>query len=403
MVTKMGEQKPLPLTQLPLTKDITSPVIALLAFFTLVDLFAAQAILPFLAVTYAASPSQIGVAVNASTAGMAIGALLTALFGSRLDRRTGIVGSLLLLAIPSLLLVAAPNLGVFAALRVAQGLCMSCAFTLTLVYLGENLTPAAQASAFAGYVTGNVASNLVGRLISAVTAGLYGTNIVFIVFAAMNLVGAGLAATTIRSSDLGEHSPRKQGLNQSLRGALSPPLLATYGIGFMILFAFIGVFSYINFVLMRPPLGLGMMSLGAVYFVFAPSIIATPWAGAVALRFGARNALHAGLFVAIFGLWLLSKDTLPNVIAGMVLVGLGTFFAQATATGQISSIAGSARSSASGLYLTAYFSGGLVGAALVGAVFDRFGWHYCLLFIGAALVVAAALGLTFRNNGGPRA
>lgn len=399
----MGEQKQFPLTRVPLTKDVTAPVIALLAFFTLVDLFAAQAILPFLAVTYAASPSQIGVAVNASTAGMAVGALLTALFGSRLDRRAGIVGSLLLLAIPSLMLAVAPSLSVFAGLRVAQGLCMSCAFTLTLVHLGETLTPDRQASAFASYITGNVASNLVGRLIAAVTAGLYGTSTVFIVFATMNLVGAGLAASTIRSADPAEHTSRKQGLNQALRGAFSPALLATYGIGFMILFAFVGVFSYVNFVLMQPPLALGMMSLGAVYFVFAPSIIATPWAGAAALRFGARNTLHAGLCVAIFGLWLLSQDALLDVIAGMVLVALGTFFAQATATGQISSIAGSARSSASGLYLTSYFTGGLLGAALVGTAFDRFGWHFCLILIGAALVIAAAMGLTFRNDGGRRA
>lgn len=59
---------------------LTPSVIALIAFFSLVDLFAAQAILPFLAVTCTASPSEIGVAVNASTAGMAIGAFLTGPF-----------------------------------------------------------------------------------------------------------------------------------------------------------------------------------------------------------------------------------------------------------------------------------------------------------------------------------
>ena len=324
----------------PVALKLTTPLIALIAFFTLVDLFAAQAILPFLAVTYAASPSEIGVAVNASTAGMAVGALLTALFGARLDRRAGIVVSLLLLSVPSALLALAPNLGVFAALRVAQGLCMSCAFTLTLVHLGETCTPERQASAFAGYITGNVASNLVGRLISAVTAGLYGTSTVFIVFAAMNLIGAGAAAATIRPRAAAERGLK----NEGLRGALRTRLFAAYGIGFLILFAFIGVFSYVNFVLMRPPFGLGMMGLGTVYFVFAPSIVATPWAGAAASRYGSRNALHAGLVVAIFGLWLLSRRALSPVIAGMVLVGLGTFFAQATATGQVSRTAGAARS-----------------------------------------------------------
>lgn len=375
----------------PFSPRLTPTVIGLIAFFTLVDLFAAQAILPYLAVRYAVTPSEIGVAVNASTAGMAIGALLTALVGARLDRRRGIVASLAILTVPSALLAVAPDLGVFAALRVAQGLCMSCAFTLTLAHLGEACTPERQASAYAAYITGNVASNLVGRTVSAVTAGMYGTGAVFIVFAAMNLVGVGLAAAAIGPGMARAPASETPGV----RSALSARLFAGYGIGFLILFASIGVFTYVNFVLMRPPLGLRMMSLGAVYFVFAPSILATPWAGAAALRFGARNALHAGLVVAIVGLWLLAGSGLVSVIAGMVLVGLGTFFAQATATGQVSREAGAARSAASGLYLAAYFGGGLVGAAGVGAVFDRFGWSACLLLVGAALAGAALLGLSF--------
>ena len=374
---------------------LTSTVIGLIAFFTLVDLFAAQAILPLLAKAYGARPSQIGIAVNASTAGMAVGALLTAMFGARINRRNGIVTSLLVLTIPSALLAAAPNLAVFAALRVAQGLCMSCAFTLTLAHLGETCTPQRQAGAFAAYITGNVASNLVGRLVSATTAGLFGTSTAFIVFAALNLVGAVLAAASIRPSPEADQTAA----SGRLKGALTPTLFAGYAIGFLILFVFIGVFSYVNFVLMRPPIGLGMMSLGAVYFVFAPSIVVTPWAGAVGRRFGARNALYAGLATAALGLWLLASPTLWIVITGMVLTGLGTFFAQATATGQVSRLAGPARSEASGLYLAFYFAGGLAGAAVIGNLFEQLGWTACLITMGVALAGCSALGLGFSSVG----
>ena len=58
----------------------------------------------------------------------------------------------------------------------------------------------------------------------------------------------------------------------------------------------------------------------------------------------------------------------------MVLVGAGTFFAQATATGFVSRAATADRGAASGVYLAAYFSGGLVGSAVLGQAFDRFGW-----------------------------
>src|SRR5690348_4664187 len=75
-------------------------VIALTAFLTVVDLFATQAILPSLARHYGVSPGTMGFAVNACTMGMAVAGLAVALFSQRIDRRRGIVISLILLAIP---------------------------------------------------------------------------------------------------------------------------------------------------------------------------------------------------------------------------------------------------------------------------------------------------------------
>src|SRR6266487_2152234 len=76
-------------------------VIGLTAFLTVVDLFATQAILPSLAKAYHVAPAAIGLAVNASTLGMAIAGLAVAFFSRRIDRRFGILLSLTLLSIPT--------------------------------------------------------------------------------------------------------------------------------------------------------------------------------------------------------------------------------------------------------------------------------------------------------------
>ena len=66
-------------------------VIGVTAFLTVVDLFATQAILPALAAHYGVSPSAMGVAVNATTFGMAASSLGVALFSARLNRRFEII------------------------------------------------------------------------------------------------------------------------------------------------------------------------------------------------------------------------------------------------------------------------------------------------------------------------
>jgi MFS transporter, YNFM family, putative membrane transport protein len=383
-------------------------IVALMAFFTVVDLFATQAILPMVAAAYRVSPSVAGMAVNACTLGMAVAGLATALFSRKTNRRYGVVASLVLLAVPTSLLALAPDLEVFTLLRVMQGLCMSTAFTLTLAWLGERTTAggtgAGQAGAFAAYITGNVASNLVGRLVAATVTDGFGLAGNFYLFAGLNLAGAALAWVTMRGAPAPAVSlagPSATGpsapLSSRLRQLCSTPLLSGFGIGFCILFAFIGVFTYVNFVLVRPPLDLGMMLVGFVYFVFLPSILLTPLAGGIVGRWGVRPALWTGLGVAALGLPLLLSPVLAGVLLGMVLVGAGTFFAQATATGFVSRAATTDRAGASGIYLAAYFSGGLVGSAALGQAFDRFGWPAAVVGVALTLAVAAILGFNLKT------
>ncbi|MCK1739104.1 MFS transporter [Bradyrhizobium sp. 138] len=377
---------------------LRSLVIGLTAFLTVVDLFATQAILPSLTRHYDVTPAAMGFAVNASTFGMATASLVVGFFSPHIDRRTGILLSLTLLAIPTSLLAIAPNLAVFTALRVAQGLCMASAFALTLAYLGEQCSAMDAGGAFAAYITGNVASNLVGRLISAAVADGLGLAWNFYFFAALNLAGAVLVYFTIKHvPPMHAIAPAGSPLAATIAHWRNPRLRAAYGIGFCILFAFIGTFTFVNFVLVRSPLSLGMMDIGLVYLVFLPSVVTTLLAGKVAARLGTRPTIWGSLAVAGLGLPLMLTPHLGEVLTGMVLIGIGTFFAQAAATGFVGQAAADNRGIASGTYLACYFCGGLVGTAVLGRLFDAFGWHACVLGVGVALGVAALLTFALKR------
>lgn len=377
---------------------LRSLVIGLTAFLTVVDLFATQAILPSLTRHYGVTPAAMGFAVNASTFGMAAASLVVGFFSPRINRRIGILLSLTLLAIPTSLLASAPNLAVFTALRVAQGLCMASAFALTLAYLGEQCSAMDAGGAFAAYITGNVASNLVGRLISAAVADGLGLAWNFYLFAALNLAGAVLVHFTIRRvRPMHAMMPAVSPVSATVAHWRDRRLRAAFGIGFCILFAFIGTFTFVNFVLVRPPLSLSMMDLGLVYFVFLPSIVTTLLAGKAVARIGYRSTIWGALAVAGSGLPLMLTAHLAAVLTGMVLFGVGTFFAQAVATGFVGQTATENRGIASGTYLACYFCGGLVGTAVLGRLFDAFGWQACVAGVGASLALAALLTFALKR------
>jgi len=376
-----------------------SAAFGLIGFLTLVDLFAVQAILPVLATRYDAGPAEIGLAANAGTLGMAIAGLLAGVIGDRVERRGGIWLSLAALSIPTILLAHVTTLEQFAALRVVQGLCMAAAFTLTLTYFGERCTKTEAAGALAAYVTGNVASNLVGRLVASYATSFGGVEFNFYLFAVLNLAGA-FVAWRVLSRTVPEprgFGPRGHFLRRWTVHLADPLLLRAFVIGFLILFGFLGAFSYLGFTLMRD-FGLGMGQLGLVYFVFVPAMLTTPLAGRVVGRFGAPRPMALALALSAAGMALAAVPSFPVLLLGLALMAAAAFFAQALATGFVARSAIGDRAGASGLYLASYYFGGLAGAAVVGQVFEAFGWTGAAAAAGAAFVLATALALTLRER-----
>jgi len=383
--------------------QLRNAVIALVAFLTVVDLFATQAILPSLVRAYGTTPAMMAFAVNASTIGMAISGMAVALLSRRIDRRRGIWVSLALLSVPTALLGSMPDIALFTLLRIIQGVFMAAAFTLTLAYLAEHCSAEDASSAAAAYITGNVASNLFGRLMSAAIADHLGLAANFYVFALLNLAGAALVlASLARTTPMAATaSPSLSPLASWSAHLRNGALRASFCIGFCILFAFIGTFTFVNFVLVRDPFAVGPMMLGFVYLVFLPSILTTPLAGGVARRLGTRPTFWLSLTVAAAGLPLLLLPNFAALLLGLALVGVGTFFAQATATGFVGRTATSDRAAASGIYLACYFLGGIVGSLVLGQVFDHFGWPACVAGIGAALLAAGLLAIHLRTRTAP--
>ncbi|MEM8823014.1 MAG: MFS transporter [Pseudomonadota bacterium] len=378
-----------------------SAMIAVIAFLTLIDLFGSQALLPTLMETFDVSAARMGVAVNASTIGMAAASLIVAVFARKIDRKRGIWVCLAVLAIPTTLLAHAPDLTTFMALRIAQGVCMSAAFTLTLTYLSEECSLTAVGGAMAAYITGNVASNLFGRLLAAGIAQDFGLAHSFYAFAALNLTGALIAFLYFGAKD-GPDAHKSEDAGSVVAAwadhLSNLRLAAMFGIGFILLFVFVATFTYANSILAGPPFNLPQSQIGLVYFVFVPAILTTPLAAAAVRAYGSGITFSSGLAATLIGLALLLAPWLPAFLLGLALVGAGLFFAQSVATSYVGRVASHDHAAASGLYLAAYYLGGLSGAFLIGRVFETQGWAASVGVLALLTALAGVLALKMRGQ-----
>jgi predicted MFS family arabinose efflux permease len=161
----------------------------------------------------------------------------------------------------------------------------------------------------------------------------------------------------------------------------NPQLLATYAVGFNVLFCLVGAFTYVNFYLAEKPFELGTAALSSIFAVYLIGAAVTPVAGRLLDRIGYRRGLVGAAGMAALGMLLTLIHSVPCVIAGLALGASGAFACQAAASSHVGKAAGKARSSAAGLYVALYYLGGSVGSTVPGFLWKQAGWVGCVALI----------------------
>jgi predicted MFS family arabinose efflux permease len=179
-----------------------------------------------------------------------------------------------------------------------------------------------------------------------------------------------------------------------LRHLRNRQLVATYAVGFGVLFSFIGLFTYITFHLAAPPYNLSPAFLGSIFIVYLLGTATSPLVGWGVARLGRRLLVVGLITLWVGGLLLTLAPSLPVIIAGLAVATACGFMCQACSTSYVSTTAQQGASSAVGLYVTFYYVGGSVGAALPGLAWNAAGWPGAVATIIAVLCAMALIVAT---------
>ena len=174
-----------------------------------------------------------------------------------------------------------------------------------------------------------------------------------------------------------------------------PRLIATFGVGFGVLFCFVTLFTYINFYLAAPPFNFSSAGLGAIFVVYLFGIFITPLVGRLIRSLGRQLLVIIAIGLWAAGILLTLFPFVPMIGAGLVFAACTGFICQATSTGFVAYAATRARSSAVGLYVTFYYLGGTVGGVIGGLAWHIGGWPACVALVWVVLAIMGAVVLRF--------
>jgi MFS family permease len=378
--------------------DLRSFAVTTTGFCAFVNLYSVQALLPALARDFGVGAGEISWLMTAGTTAIALTAPFTGVLADFVGRKRLITAAMFAVVAPTLIMTLVTSVPAFVFWRFVQGILLPPIFTVAVAYIGDEWPPAEVPRVAGLYISGSSIGGFSGRFIPGALTDLVGWRLAFTVVALLTLMAALIVAVTLTRE---RHFVRSGGLYASLRQMLrhlrDPQLVATYAIGFGVLFNFIATFTYVSFHLAAPPYHFSPTLLGALFLTYLVSSPIVPYVGRAMALFGRRPFVLGVIALWIVGVLLLLAPPVSAIIVGLTLCAVCGMICQAVSTGYVTMTAKEGRSSAVGLYATSYYAGGSAGALVTGIAWTLAGWTGCVATIVAmqliiAGIVAAAWG-----------
>jgi len=372
--------------------DTRSLAVATAGFAAFVNLYSPQALLPRLASEFHVGAGEISALMTAGTGAIALSAPFSGALADVTGRKRLITAAMFAVVAPTLVMTFAGSVPQLTFWRFVQGLLLPPIFAVAVAYIGDEWPPSDVARVAGIYISGSSIGGFCGRFIPGLLTDVIGWRAAIQVMALITLIAAIIVAATLPPE---RNFVRFGGLVSSLAQMVqhfrNRRLVATYAIGFGVLFNFIATFTYVNFHLAAPPYLFSPTLLGALFLTYLVSTPLVPWVGRAIALFGRRPFVLGMIALWIVGALLLLAPPVGVIIVGLTLCAVCGMVCQAVSTGYVTLTAKEGRSSAVGLYASIYYIGGSAGAFLTGLAWASAGWPGCVAVIVAVQTIMAVI------------
>jgi predicted MFS family arabinose efflux permease len=374
--------------------------VALVGLCAFLQLYPPQALLPLFAAEFAAGPAAVSLTLSVTTLAVAVVAPFAGVLADRIGRRKVIVAAIFLMVLPTGFAATAGSLETLLVWRATQGLLLPPIFAVAVAYIGEEWPPSEVASVLGVYTAGSVLGGFSGRFIAGLAAEHFGWRGAFLVLAGVELIGALVAARYLPPERrFVPAAGLASALGTMIRHFRNVRIVATFAIGFAILFVFVALFTYVSFHLAAPPYSLSPAAIGSVFVVYLFGVVTTPLSARWVGRLGRRKLAVIAAIVWCASIALTLAPGLPLILAGLALAAACGFVCQTLSQGFLATSATAGKSSAIGLYVTIYYIGGSIGALAPAPAYAAWGWSGVVaLVIAVVAAMAAAVLVAWREH-----
>ena len=356
-------------------------------------MYCPQPMLYTLSQVFGVSKSNSALLVSVFMFFLVISPMCVGIILDRIGVRRALLVSTFLVGISGVGIYLAPNFLVLLGFRSFEALFVPVLVTSIMVAIASMFRHMDFNRALAGYVSCTLVGSLTGRIVGGWCGEIFGWR--------LTLTGCCLVLIRSVPDTSGGHntvhSPRAYW--QILRQRGVPSLLFAEAAG---LFVFSAMGNLVPFRMAELGQGHSEGLIGMMYVGYSVGVLAGLIRGPLLRIF--KKPANIILFGSLF--YMLSCVTLavPDLwvlFGGLWGIAFGEFLVHANCPGMVNHIAvsgGCDRSMVNGLFLSCYYSGGLIGSYVPGLIYTRFGWMACYGVLEGVLVLSFLIILKLHHD-----
>lgn len=335
--------------------------------------FVIMGLLPEVAADFGVTDTTAGYLISGYALSVAVGGIILTVALRRMERRTALLGLLVLFIVGNMMSALAPTYGLMLAGRIVAALCHGAFFGIGAVVAADLVTPARRAGAISMMFAGLTVANVAGVPLGTFIGQAFGWRATFWAITAVGLVAfaaiAALVPASPAPSAAGAASPASGGGSVREEFAIfrSGQVWLSMAVTVLGYGGMFGAFTYIAFTLTEVS-GFSSATVPWLLVLFGVGLFVGNLAGGRAAdrNLGATLAVLLGvLTVILVGFALTATSQIATVVALVLMGGVGF----ATVPGlqmRIMNHASDAPTLASGANIAAFNVGNAVGAWLSG-------------------------------------
>jgi predicted MFS family arabinose efflux permease len=355
--------------------------------------YLAQPLLDTIRVDFGVPSAVAGLVVTAAQVGYAAGLVLLLPLGDLLERRRLVTVLAVCTAAFLILEGVAPSVGLLMLAAALVGLTSTTA--QILVPFAASLARDDERGRVVGTVmSGLLLGILLARTASGLVAEVAGWRTVYFIAAGLMLVLAGLLRWRLPRYQEDVHLAYPRLLASTLGIARDQPILRLRALYGALAFAAFGVvWTSLAFLLAGPHYGYSEGIIGLFGLIGAAGAAVAIAAGRLADRGWSRRVTGATSLIMVVSyllIWLGGAGRVWPLIAGIVLLDVGSNGLHITNQSEIYRLDPAARSRINAVYMTSCFVGAAVGSSTSAFAYARWGWTGVSL-LGAAFGLASTL------------